>query len=90
MSKKIGKVSVELDEALAAEIREIRRTHTEDVYDGAGENRKQVAKKGDYVYPTLERMRVYDRALKLEMVKVKIESPEWGSAFGKTGKGGTE
>ena len=73
MSKKnAGKVNAELDKALALELKEIGRKHP---HDGDG------YKKGDYIYNTVERMRVYDRALKLEAIKLKANDSEWGSAF---------
>jgi len=58
-------LNAELEKALAEEIAEI----TKKVTDGD--------KKGQYVYDTVERMRVYDRALKLEQLKLKVDDPEW-------------
>lgn len=88
-----GKLNAALEEAIAGEVKEISRRHAEDVIEeteeGEGDDKKTVetvvAKKGDFVYPTLERMRVYDRALKLEQIKVRLDGDEWGGKFGKNG-----
>ncbi len=69
-----GKLDAALEKALADEVKEITKRHKE---DGEG------YKKGDYVYGVVDRTRVYDRALKLEFLKAKIVSPEWGKAFEK-------
>lgn len=69
---KISGLNAELEAALAEEVKEISRKHET---DGEGH------KRGAYVYPTVERMRVYDRALKLEQLKLKVDDPEWGSKF---------
>lgn len=78
---KQGKLNVELERALAEEVKEICRKHKEDVWDGEGDARVQLAKKGGYVYGVLDRMRVYDKALKLESIKLKADDPEWGAEF---------
>ena len=37
--------------------------------------------KGDFVHPLAERMKVIDRALKLEAIKQKADNPDFGTAF---------
>lgn len=69
--KSTGKVNAALERALAEELKEVTRKEAE------GENQ------GKFVYSIIERMRVYDRALKLESIKLKADDPEWGKAFGK-------
>lgn len=66
-----GRVNAELQKALADEINEIRSKHS------AGE------KKGEFKYDLLDRMRVYDRALKLEGIRLKVSDENYGSKFGK-------
>lgn len=78
---KQGKLNAELERALAEEVKEISRKHKEDVWDGEGDEKKHVAKKGAYVYSVIDRMRVYDKALKLESIKLKADDPEWGAEF---------
>jgi hypothetical protein len=68
-----------LEKALIDELQEVTKRHDADKF----EDGKAVAKQGEYVYPTVERMRVMDRALKLEQVKLKMDDPEWGKEFGK-------
>lgn len=36
---------------------------------------------GKFMHSTTERMKVFDRALKLKALNQKEESPNWGSAF---------
>lgn len=76
--RKSGQVNAALEKALEAELEEVRRKHAEDVMDGE----KKVATKGENVYSLIDRMRVYDRFLKLEQLKLKVDDPEWGSKFG--------
>lgn len=67
MSKKtLGKINKALEDALAAELKEVAERDDE----------------GKFKYSVVERMRVYDRALKLESIKLKLEDPEWGKEFG--------
>lgn len=76
MSKaKPGKLNDELEKAMAEEVRLIRQKYAEDD-DATGR------KKGEFKYDVLERMRVYDRALKLEAIKLKVDGSEWGKEFG--------
>lgn len=66
MTKKAtSKVNIELEKALAEELKSVTTKDHE----------------GNYKFSIVERMRVYDRALKLESIKLKIESPEWGEEF---------
>jgi hypothetical protein len=67
-----------LEKALIDEMSEVTKKRDA---DDVNEEGKIVAKQGDYVYPTVERMRIYDRALKLEQVKLKMDDPEWSQAF---------
>ena len=80
--KSSGKVTEALDQAITDELAEVRRKHDADVNDPDG---KVMAKKGEFVYPLPERMKVYDRALKLEAIKAKLDGTEWGSKFKKGG-----
>lgn len=60
-----GKVSEALEKAIAAEVEEI-------------------SKKGDdgkFVHSVIDRMRVYDKALKLESIKAKLPDEDYGSKF---------
>ena len=76
MSRKAtGKVNAALEKALADEVKEITRRHPEDYGDRE--------KRGKFVYELIDRSRVYDRALKLEALKLKADDPEWGKEFNK-------
>lgn len=63
--KSVGRVNAELEKALAAEVKEICKKDEEK----------------NFLHPILDRMRVYNAALKLEAIKLKADSPEWGDAF---------
>lgn len=71
-----SKVSKALQDALADEVAEVSRKYKASETMPAGKNA------GDYVYDTVDRMRVYDRALKLESVKLKTDDDGYGSKFG--------
>lgn len=78
MSKrKTNSVSTVLQEAMDEEVREIRRKYQRGDTIPAGK------KEGDFVYDTLERMRILDRALKLESLRLKQDDPGFGSGFEK-------
>ena len=68
-AKKMGRIDSALEKALAEELKEITRKHTE------GEN------KGQFAYNTMERMRVIDRCLKHQAIKLKANDETWGEAF---------
>lgn len=70
-----GKVSRELEAALKEELREVTRKYGKD--DVIPEGKKL----GEFVYGTVERMRVIDRALKLEGLKLKVDDEGFGSEF---------
>lgn len=74
-----SKITAALDDAIAKELEEVYKKHTEDVKDGD----KQIAKKGDFLYPLLDRLRVMDRAIKIEAIKAKLPDDEWGGKFNK-------
>lgn len=78
-----NQVGRQIQDSIDAELKEIQRRHAENVYEGEGDNRKLLHREGDFVYSLLDRMRVYDRALKLEQLKLKADDPEWGTGFGK-------
>lgn len=85
MSKKSStKVSQVLIDAMDAELKEVTRKwkRTDTIPEGK--------KEGEFVYSTVERMRVIDRSLKLEALRVKEDAPAFGSAFGKTSGGNDE
>ncbi len=76
MSRKSqGKVSKALEDALSAEVREVTRKYE------APDATPAAKKIGDFVYDTVERMRVYDRALKLEGLKLKVDDSGFGANF---------
>lgn len=77
---KSGAVSKELEAALADEVKEVSRKYGK--RDAIPEGKKE----GEYVYGTVERMRVYDRALKLESLKLKVDDAGFGVNFGKEGE----
>lgn len=64
--KSVGKINRALEKALAEELKEI--TEKDD--------------HGGFKHSPVDRMRVYDRALKLEQIKLKIQDSDWGSQFG--------
>jgi hypothetical protein len=68
-----GKLDAALAKAIADELREVTQRHP-----------KNHEKEGQFVYGTVERMRVIDRALKLQSLKLKTDDPEWGKEFDKT------
>lgn len=74
---KTGRVSKELEAALKEELREVTRRYKGD--EAIPEGKKE----GEFVYGTVERMRVIDRALKLEGLKLKVDDEGFGSEFGK-------
>lgn len=67
MSKKTpaGKVSAALEDAIADEIKEVTKKDAE----------------GKYLHPTIDRMRVIDKALKLEAIKAKLPDDDYGTGF---------
>lgn len=66
MSKRRGsQINVALEKALEAEVAEIIVKN---------EN-------GTSKYSLVDRCRVYDRFLKLEQLKLKVDDPQWGSKF---------
>lgn len=65
MKAKAGKVSAELEKALAAEVEEISRKDEE----------------GKFVYSVIDRTRVYNQALKLEAIKAKLPDSDFGKEF---------
>lgn len=79
-AKSAGKLDAQLEAAIADELKEVTRKHKEDAEAVDGERGH---KRGEFVYGTVERMRVIDRALKLAALKLKMDSPEWGSEFEK-------
>ncbi len=79
MKKPSGKINVELENAIADELKAIRRKAKEDVINAEG---LVTLKKGEYIYPLKERMEVIDRALKIEQLKLKVDDSAYGSNFG--------
>ncbi len=71
MAKKPGKIDALVEKALNDELKEVTRRHS------VGHD-----KAGEFVYSSVERMRVIDRVLKLQSIKLKASDPEWGAAFG--------
>jgi hypothetical protein len=65
--KDSGAVSKVLVAAIDAEVAEMARKNED----------------GTFVYSMVDRCRVYDRALKLEALKLKSDDPTWGAAFEK-------
>ena len=57
-------------------IQEIEKQLTEELKAS-----RQKDKEGNYVMPSIERMRVVDRCLKLEAIKAKMGEAEYGSGF---------
>lgn len=72
-----GKISAELEAALADELTEVRRKYKDG--DRIPKN-KQV---GDFVYPASTRMSIIERCLKLESLKQKNPDAGFGTEFGK-------
>ncbi len=62
-----GRVSAELEQALAEEVKEISRK---------GEY-------GKFVHNVIDRTRVYNQALKLEAIKAKLPDQDYGKEFEK-------
>ncbi len=77
---KTGSVSKILKDAIDAEVAEIARKYKEGDTIPAGKNA------GEFVYPAIERMRIYDRALKLAGLELKVDDPGFGSNFSKGNK----
>ncbi len=65
-----GKINSELTKALAREVKEISEKDDE----------------GNFKHPILDRMRVYNAALKLESIRLKVSDEGYGSNFGQTGE----
>lgn len=66
MTKKTeSKINQQLEAALAAELQEVQRKNPD----------------GTPAYALIDRMRAYDRALKMQSLKLKIPSAEWASEF---------
>lgn len=65
-----GKLDSALAKAIADELKEVTKRHP------AGHEQA-----GQFVYGTVERMRVIDRALKMQSLKLKADDPEWGREF---------
>lgn len=80
VTRKSGAVSQALEDALADELKEVTRKWGKK--DAIPEGKKE----GEFVYGTVERMRVIDRALKLESLKMKVDDAGFGSNFGKDEK----
>lgn len=76
-AKNTGKVSEILLKAIDGEVEEVARKYKDGDTIPAGK------KSGDFVYDTLERMRVYDRAIKVEAIKLKVDDAGFGSNFQK-------
>ncbi len=62
-----GRVSAELEQALADEIQEITKKGPD----------------GKYLYDVVDRARVYNQALKLEGIKAKLPDQDYGKEFEK-------
>lgn len=72
-----GKVSKALEKALEEELKEVTRRWR--ASDAIPEGKKE----GDFIYEAVSRMRILDRCIKMESLKLKVADDSFGSEFGK-------